>query len=48
MAGMQKIKNFASLPTMIDISKFPTGILIYKLLGANDRPLETGKLVVHE
>ena len=42
------IRNFSSLPTTIDISKFPTGIVIYKLFGANNKPLETGKLVIHE
>jgi len=47
MAG-RMIKNFLSLPTVIDISKFPTGILIYKLYSSNNKPLETGKLIIHE
>lgn len=42
------IKNFASLPTTIDITEFPTGILIYKLYNSNNKPLETGKLIIHE
>jgi len=42
------IRNFPSLPTTIDISKFPTGIVIYKLFTADNKPLETGKLIIHE
>lgn len=42
------IRNFASMPTTIDISKFPTGIVIYKLFGSDNKPVETGKLVIHE
>jgi hypothetical protein len=42
------IRNYKSLPTSIDISKFPTGIIIYKLFGSNNKLLETGKLVIHE
>jgi Subtilase family/Secretion system C-terminal sorting domain len=41
------IKNFATLPTTIDISKFPTGIVIYKLFTTDNKPLETGKLIIH-
>jgi hypothetical protein len=40
------IRNFATLPTAFDLRDFPTGIIIYKLLGNNDRPLATGKLVI--
>lgn len=40
------IRNYKSLPTKIDISNFPTGIVIYKLLGPNDRALATGKLFI--
>ena len=41
------IRNYKSLPTKIDISNFPTGIVIYKMLGANDRALATGKLYIN-
>lgn len=40
------IRNYRSLPTKIDISNFPTGVVIYKMLGANDRPIATGKLFI--
>jgi Subtilase family len=40
------IRNFSSLPTIIDISNFPTGIVIYKLFRADNKPLETGKLII--
>ncbi len=40
------IRNFSSLPTTIDISNFPTGMLIYKLFRADNKPLETGKLII--
>ncbi len=40
------IRNFSSLPTIIDILNFPTGIVIYKLFGADNKPLETGKLII--
>ncbi len=40
------VKNFSALPTSIDISTFPTGVIIYKLFGSNGKPLETGKLVI--
>ena len=40
------VRNFSSLPTNIDISTFPTGLIIYKLFGSNDKPLETGKLII--
>ena len=40
------VRNFATLPTTIDLTDFPTGIIIYKLLGNNDRPLATGKIVI--
>lgn len=40
------IRNYKSLPTKIDISNFPTGIVIYKIPGANDRALATGKLYI--
>lgn len=40
------IRNFQSLPTTIDISNFPTGVVIYKLFGADNKPLETGKLII--
>ncbi|MFM6925814.1 MAG: S8 family serine peptidase [Ferruginibacter sp.] len=42
------IRNYQSLPTKIDISNFPTGIIIYKMLGANDRALATGKLFISD
>jgi hypothetical protein len=42
------IRNFASMPNTIDISKFPTGVVIYKLFGADNNPLETGKLMITE
>ncbi len=41
------IRNYASLPTNIDISKFPTGIVIYKLFGKDNKQMETGKLMIH-
>ena len=41
------IRNYKSLPTKIDISNFPKGIIIYKMLGANDRALATGKLYIN-
>ena len=40
------LKDYPFLPTTIDISNLPTGIIIYKLLGNNDRALATGKLVI--
>jgi hypothetical protein len=40
------VRNFSTLPTTIDLTNFPTGIIIYKLLGNNDRPLATGKIVI--
>jgi len=40
-------RNYRSLPTKIDISDFPTGMVIYKILGANDRALATGKLFIN-
>ena len=40
------IRNFQSLPTTIDISNFPTGVVIYKLFGVDNKPLETGKLII--
>ena len=40
------IRNFSSLPTNINVSKFPTGILIYKLFAADGQMLETGKLII--
>ena len=40
------VRNFSSLPTNIDISTFPTGLIIYKLFGSNGKPLETGKLII--
>jgi hypothetical protein len=40
------VRNFSALPTTIDLTNFPTGIIIYKLLGNNDRPLATGKIVI--
>jgi Subtilase family len=42
------IKNFASMPTIIDISNFPTGIVIYKLFGSDNKQVQTGKLVIYE
>ena len=42
------VRNFSSLPTNIDISKFPAGILIYKLFGVDNKILETGKLIIYE
>jgi Subtilase family len=42
------IRNFASMPTNIDLSNFPTGIVIYKLFGADNKPVQTGKLVIYE
>ncbi|MBL7700820.1 MAG: S8 family peptidase [Ferruginibacter sp.] len=40
------IRNFSSLPTNIDISGFPAGLVIYKLFTADNKPLETGKLII--
>lgn len=40
------IKAYPSLPTVIDVSDLPAGIIIYKLLGNNDRALATGKLII--
>jgi Subtilase family len=40
------IKNYASIPTTIDISRLPSGIVIYKLLDKDGGMLETGKLVI--
>lgn len=41
-------RNFQSLPTTIDISNFPTGIVIYKLFDSNNKMLETGKIIITE
>jgi hypothetical protein len=40
------LKNYGEMPNSIDISNFPTGILIYKLLSENNLVLETGKLLI--
>ena len=40
------IRSFSTMPTAFELRDFPTGIIIYKLLGNNDRPLATGKLVI--
>jgi hypothetical protein len=40
------IKNYSSIPTTIDISRLPAGIVIYKLLGKDGGTVETGKLII--
>jgi Secretion system C-terminal sorting domain len=40
------IKNYTSIPTTIDISRLPNGVVIYKLLDKNDGLVETGKLII--
>jgi hypothetical protein len=40
------IKNYTSIPTTIDISRLPAGVVIYKLLDKDGGLLETGKLIV--
>jgi Subtilase family len=40
------IKNYTSIPTTIDISKLPIGMVIYKLLDKNGGLVETGKLII--
>ena len=40
------VRNYFTLPSNIDISKFPTGIIIYKLFGADNKAVETGKLII--
>ncbi|MES1217368.1 MAG: T9SS type A sorting domain-containing protein [Bacteroidota bacterium] len=40
------IKDFSSIPGKINISAFPTGILIYKLIGINNTILDTGKIII--
>lgn len=42
------IRNFASIPTQIDLSGFPSGIVIYKFYDANNKPVQTGKLIIYE
>lgn len=42
------IRNYTSLPTVIDITTFPTGIIMYKLFDPNKRSLETGRLIIYE
>ncbi len=40
------IKNYPSLPSSVNLGELPAGIIIYKLLGNNDRALATGKLII--
>jgi hypothetical protein len=40
------IMNFKSLPTTIYISNLPTGVIIYKLFNADNKPLQTGKIII--
>ncbi len=42
------IRNFSSLPTIIDISGFPTGVVVYKLFNKRNNRLEAGKLIIYE
>lgn len=42
------IRNFESLPTTIDISEFPTGVVVYKLFNKRNNRLEAGKLIIYE
>jgi Subtilase family len=40
------IKNYASIPTTVDVSRLPTGVIIYKLLAKDGGTVETGKLII--
>lgn len=40
------IKDFSSLPEKINMSGFPAGIYVYKLISVSDKILTTGKIVV--
>jgi hypothetical protein len=40
------IKSYTSIPTSIDVSKLPNGIVMYKLLDKNGGLLEAGKLII--
>lgn len=41
------LKTYSSLPDDIDVSKFPGGVIFYKLINTENSSIETGKLVVH-
>jgi hypothetical protein len=40
------LKDFSSLPDKINISAFPSGIIIYKLIGSDNKILGTGKIII--
>ncbi len=40
------LKDISSLPDKIDISAFPSGILIYRLIGSNNDILDRGKIII--
>ncbi|HLL42845.1 MAG TPA: hypothetical protein VK369_06875, partial [Segetibacter sp.] len=40
------LKSFSSMPDQLNISAFAPGLVIYKLMGSENRTLETGKLII--
>lgn len=40
------IKDYAAIPQKIDVSSFPSGLIIYKLIFPDGRVAETGKILV--
>lgn len=40
------VKNFTSLPDKINITGFPKGLVFYRLIGDDNKTLETGKIIV--
>lgn len=40
------LKSFTEMPGRINISSFPTGVIIYKLLSVDNVVMETGKIII--
>jgi hypothetical protein len=40
------LREFSTLPNTIDISRFPVGVIIFKLLNKENNTIETGKLFI--